>query len=96
MKVTKDNIRQIDEKNARLLEELLSEIDEVNRNDHGLELYIDYIDEYESLWYGLYKIRSEKVPTESIGFEMTVDELDKAICIVSNTFDIINKAIKRE
>ena len=91
MKVTKENISQLNEKKAELLTSLLPEIDDINVRMPELKLYIDYIDDYDSEWYGLYKIRSESITTESLGLEMDVDELDTSICVISDLIDMINQ-----
>ena len=91
MRVTKENASKLARKRGKLLESLLSEVDDINERFPGLQLYIDYIDDIDSEWYGLYKIRSESMPTETVGIEMDVDELDTSICVISDIIDMCNQ-----
>lgn len=90
MKVTKENISEIKFKNdwdkSRLLA-LLKDLEELNSKSNKPEIYIDYQtfhNEYSSErvdpcpdYYGYYTLRTTD---ETIGIEMTLDELDRTIC----------------
>ena len=82
-----------------LLDAILIDIEELNQllEDNGegyRKVFIDYCDthtEYSSEWtdpcpdyYGMFTLRFEKDPYETIGLEMTIDELDSAACLLVN------------
>lgn len=72
--------------------ELNNELD--NRGESHKKLYIDYEDKHTEYspertdpcpdYYGMYKLVFEKNPYESVGTEMTIEELDSAMCILIN------------
>lgn len=83
----------------KLLKSLLIDIEELNqllidKNESYRQIYIDYENmhtEYSmertdpcSDYYGLFTLRFVKNPYETIGEPMTLDELDNAICLLTN------------
>lgn len=100
MRVTFENYKDIiPEKNQRLIESLLIDLLEFNTELENIQepyrkLYIDYITEHTEYspertdscpdFYGMYRLIFEKNPYESVGTEMTIDELDSAMCILIN------------
>lgn len=100
MRVTFENYKDIiPEKNQGLIESLLVDLLELNTELENIQepyrkLYIDYITEHTEYspertdpcpdFYGMYKLVFEKNPYESVGNEMTIDELDTALCILIN------------
>lgn len=98
MKVTRENFKDI-ENNQGLLESLLIDLEELNQlledNDEAYrKLYIDYQDYHNEYspertdpcpdYYGLFSLRFEKNPYETVGDMMTLDELDNALFILIN------------
>jgi hypothetical protein len=82
-----------------LLEALLVDVDELNhllieKNESFRQIYIDYIDthtEYSPEWtdpcpdyYGMFTLRFIKDPSEIIGEEMTLDDLNSSLCLLIN------------
>ena len=100
MKITLDNYKElIPKENQGLIESLLIDLLEFNTELENIQepyrkLYIDYITEHTEYssertdpcpdYYGMYKLVFEKNPYESVGSEMTIDELDSALCILIN------------
>ena len=100
MIVTWENYKDIiPEKNQGLIESLLIDLLELNTELENIQepyrkLYIDYITEHTEYspertdpcpdFYGMYRLVFEKNPYESVGNEMTIDELDSAMCILIN------------
>lgn len=92
MKVTRENYRQIVPKEEQnLLSVLFDDLDEINQYTEDI-LYIDwqdYHDEYSPErtdpcpdYYGYYTLRFERVLYETVGSQMTIDELDNALCML--------------
>lgn len=79
--------------NRMLLSHLVDDINDINEHINDV-LYIDYIDEHTDYscervdpcpdYYGCFYIRSEKFPCETLGIEMTLNDLDNAICVLAN------------
>ena len=82
-----------------LLDSLLYELKGINnalenQGQSNKEMYIDYIDEHTEYsperiepcpdYYGMFRLRFVWEDTDSIGTEMTLNELDSAICILSD------------
>ena len=100
MRVTFENYKDIiPEKNQGLIESLLVDLLELNTElentkESYKKLYIDYITEHTEYspertdpcpdYYGMYKLVFEQNPYESIGNEMSIDELDTTLCILIN------------
>lgn len=100
MKITIDNYKKIiPKKDQSLMYGLLLDLEELNQELEDLQepyrkLYIDYITEHTGYspertdpcpdYYGMYTLRFEKNQYEKIGTEMTIDELDSALCILIN------------
>ena len=100
MKVTIDNYKKIIPKeNQSLMFGLLIDLEELNTELDDIQesyrkLYIDYITEHTEYspertdpcpdYYGMYKLVFEKNPYENVGTEMTIEELDSALCILIN------------
>lgn len=100
MKVTIDNYKELIPKEDQSLilgliidlEELNNELE--NKQEQYRKLYIDYITEHTEYspertdpcpdYYGMYKLIFEKNTSESVGCEMTIDELDSALCVLIN------------
>lgn len=100
MRVTFENYKDITpEKNQGLIESLLTDLLELNTELENIQepyrkLYIDYIMEHTEYspertdpcpdYYGMYRLVFEKNPYESVGTEMTIEELDNAMCVLIN------------
>ena len=100
MKITIDNYKKIIPKeNQSLILGLLIDLEELNTELDDIQesyrkLYIDYITEHTEYspertdpcpdYYGMYKLVFEKNPYENVGTEMTIEELDSALCILIN------------
>lgn len=100
MKITIDNYKKIIPKeNQSLMLGLLIDLEELNTELDDIQesyrkLYIDYITEHTEYspertdpcpdYYGMYKLVFEKNPYENVGTEMTIEELDSALCILIN------------
>lgn len=95
MKITNNNIDNlpISDHEKGLLKVLLINLASINSKSKQ-ELYIDWQDyhtEYSPEWtdpcpdyYGTYTIRAINNPYESLGVEMTLDDLDTALCLLYN------------
>lgn len=96
MKVTRENIEELPVSihQKRLLRALLSDIDEINETKLTEPIYINWIDEHTDYsperidpcpdFYGLYTLKREDIPSETIGVEMDIDTLDVVICALNN------------
>ena len=100
MKVTLDNYKDLIPKdNQLLMHALLEDLNELNTELENLQepyrkLYIDYITEHTEYstertdpcpdYYGMYRLRFEKNSYETVGLEMTIKELDNALCVLIN------------
>lgn len=82
-----------------ILDAILIDVEELNqlledKDESYRKIFIDYYDthtEYSPEWtepspdyYGMFTLRFEKDPYEIIGLEMTLDELDSAMCLLIN------------
>ena len=89
----------LNEQETNLLGALLIDLMEINQNledaGHGYrKLYIDYQDYHDEYspertepcpdYYGYYRLYCEKDPYNHIGLEMTLEELDNALCLLAN------------
>ena len=87
------------ETSKKLLRSLLVDIEELNqllidKNESYRQVYIDYENKHTEYspertdpcpdYYGLFTLRFIKNPYETIGEQMTLDELDSAICLLIN------------
>ena len=90
MKITKETICKIPEKEQGLVKALLVDLEEINQSTNK-ELYLDWIDTHTEYspertdpcpdFYGMYRvIRNGDV----LGVEMTLDELDISLCLLHN------------
>ena len=83
----------------KLLKVILDDVNELNnllkdKDESYRQLYIDYIGDHTEYspertdpcpdYRGMFTLRFEKNPYETIGMEMTIDDLDNAICILIN------------
>ena len=98
MKLTIDNYKKyVPEKDQNIFESLLIDLEELNQKLIDKEynpIFIDiqdYHNEYSPErtdpcpdYYGYYRLYSELHVNDNIGFEMTIDELDSALCILIN------------
>ena len=77
-----------------ILKCLIRDLSDINKKSNN-KIYIDkqeFHDVYSCErtepcpdYYGLYSLRIENKPEETLGFEpMTIDELDRAICLLCN------------
>ena len=81
-----------------LLEGLLIDLETLNRilenkNEENHILYIEYIDDHTEYspertdpcpdYYGMFRLRFES-NDNTVGMEMTLDELDFALCVLNN------------
>lgn len=87
------------ETGKKLLKSLLVDIEELNqllidKNESYRQVYIDYENMHTEYslertdpcpdYYGLFTLRFVKNPYEIIGEPMTLNELDSAICLLTN------------
>ena len=90
MKITEETIYNIPENEQGLVVALLNDIAEINDYTHS-NLKLDWIDQHTEWspervepcpdYYGMYRIiRNDKV----LGVEMTLDDLDMALCLLHN------------
>ncbi len=94
MIVTRENLNIIPENEQNLIESLLNTIDEYNGYGFNLNIYYqDYHDEYSPErtepcpdYYGCYRLFYNDT---MIGVEMTADELDSSICLITDLFDCL-------
>lgn len=100
MKLTLDNYKKIVNKNdIGLIESFLIDVQDINnllkdQNQQYKEIYIDFETEHTEYspertepcpdYYGMYTLRFEKNPYETIGDYMTTNELDNAIFVLTN------------
>jgi len=83
----------------KVLKSLMIDLMELNQllEDKGesyKKLYIDYIDKHTEYspertdpcpdYYGMFRLRFENDPYETVGLEMTIDELDTILCALIN------------
>lgn len=81
-----------------LLEGLLIDLETlngilVNKNEENRVLYIEYINDHTEYspertdpcpdYYGMFRLRFES-NDDTVGMEMTLDELDFALCVLNN------------
>lgn len=93
MKISEENYNIVPKKEQIILKALLSDLEFINNHSCN-KIFINWIDhhtEYSPEWtdpcpdfYGMYELRLEDDPRESIGIEMTLDELDMAMCTLYN------------
>lgn len=99
MKLTKDNYKEyVPMEDQSLFEALLFDLEELNNllADKGQKyrsLYIDIQTEHDDYscertdpcpdYYGYYRLYCDKNPYNQIGIEMTIDELDSALCLLN-------------
>ena len=94
MRITENNISRLPEKEQGLVKALLRDLDEMNEHLYSDDLeilYLDWIDEHTEYspertdpcpdFYGMYRV---KQGTETLGVEMTLDDLDMALCLLHN------------
>lgn len=100
MKLTFDNYEQyVPKKDWQLMNSLLIDIEELNQdlidnNESFRQLYIDIQTDHNEYsaertdpcpdYYGFYTLRFEKNEYETVGDEMTIEELDNALLILIN------------
>lgn len=97
MKITLENIEQIPEEERMLVKALLKDLEEVN-NKSLIQLYINWQEWHDNYspervdpcpdYYGYYTIRLESNPSEFIGVQMTLRELDEAMCLLCNYVEL--------
>ncbi len=103
MKITIENYEEyIPEKDMKLFYSLLMDLEEFNNkldtnNLENKKLYIDYQDFHNNYscertdpcpdYYGYYRLKFEEDHTECVGTEMTIDDLDNALCVLINFID---------
>lgn len=93
MKITKENIDKLPEKDRDLVKALLIDVEEINQYTND-RIYLNWIDthtEYSPEWvepcpdfYGMYNIYRNSNPHEMIGVEMTLEDLDTTLCLLHN------------
>jgi hypothetical protein len=91
MIVKEENINKLPEKEQGLVKALLIDIAEINNHTHS-NLKLDWIDEHTEWspertdpcpdYYGMYRVVKDN--GEYIGVEMTLDDLDIALCLLHN------------
>ena len=100
MKITKENLKRLNVEDVKLLSSLLDTIDEINLMFPIASFYIEYQDwhgdypEYSIErtdpcpdYFGYYRLRVSNTD-EMIGTEMTINQLDDAICILWDIVDL--------
>jgi hypothetical protein len=101
MRITKSNFKEIIPQNEQLLlKSLLTDLEEINARHKDNVMYIDwqnYHNEYSAErvdpcpdYYGYYTLRFEKYKCEIVGEEMTIDELDSALLLLSDYSSFLN------
>lgn len=100
MKLTYENYEQyVPKEDCQLMLALLIDLEELNSElESYRKLYIDiqdYHDEYSPErtdpcpdYYGMYRLYPENDPYNAIGTEMTIDDLDSALCLLINFMEI--------
>ena len=87
MKITRDNINEIPEREQVLLKALFDDLDEINKTSKfPISIYWqDYHDDYEMYpdYYGCYRLVIEDI-NETIGLEMDIEDLDVTLCGICN------------
>lgn len=93
MKIDFNNYKNVPEKERNLIFALLFDIEDINKLSKK-QIYIDWQDFHNEYspertdpcpdYYGYYTIRDEYLPSEIIGVEMTIDDLDLALCTLYN------------
>ena len=92
MKLTRFNFKDVVPKNEQqLLIALFDDLDDVNECGKT-NLYIDWQDWHDEYsaertdpcpdYYGYYTLRFENMNDETVGLQMTIDELDNALCLL--------------
>lgn len=99
MRIDFENYIKVPKKDQKLLYPLLIDIEDFNNklDNLGLEkrkIYIDWQDWHNEYspervdpcpdFYGMYTLRFEENQLETVGEEMTIKELDEALCILVN------------
>lgn len=94
MIVTEENINRLPEKEQGLVKALLIDVDEINYHKplNNTSIYIYWIDQHTEWspertdpcpdYYGMYRIVRHN--GEYLGVEMTLDDLDMALCLLHN------------
>lgn len=89
-----DNLNLIPEKDISLVKSLLDIKNKYNNTQYSFDIYFqDYHDEYSPErtdpcpdYYGCYRLIKNN---DFVGLEMTLEELDNAICILSDFIDLL-------
>lgn len=95
MKIDFNNYKKIiPEKEQEKVLALLFDLEDINNVSSPQNLYIDWQDFHNEYfpertdpcpdYYGYYTLRDEFMPYETIGVEMTLDDLDMALCMLYN------------
>lgn len=95
MEINYGNIKNIPIQEQNLLEALLIDLEEFNKIAPK-KLFIDWQDYHNEYspertdpcpdYYGCYTLRDINNPYEIIGVEMTINDLDNALCLLCNYF----------
>ena len=94
MIITNENLNIIPDNEQNLIKSLLDLVEEYNGYGFNLNIYYqDYHDEYSPErndpcpdYYGCYRLFYNDT---MIGNEMTVNELDNAMCLLTDLFDCL-------
>ena len=90
IRLNSDNLPTLSHGDVELLKALLKDLDEMNAKAPEYGFYIAYIDDEFDDYYGCYRLKCDKLgESESFGVEMTIHELDNAMCVVSEMIDMI-------
>ncbi len=92
MKITEENFKEVVPKEEQaLLKALFKDLEDVNKYTKQ-KLYIDWQewhDEYSPErtdpcpdYHGYYTLRFEELSQDVVGYQMTINELDSAICLL--------------
>lgn len=88
----------ISDYDKKLLSALLVDVGEINHLCEDVNIYIDWQDYHNEYspertdpcpdYYGYYTIRCTKHPSEIIGVEMTINDLDVVLCTLCNFVEL--------
>ena len=97
MKITNETIKEVPKKEQELLKALLQDVEEINKiAKNPIEIiYQDWHNEYSPErtdpcpdYYGYYRILTNN--NETIGEEMTINDLDNALMIINETLNYLS------
>jgi len=96
MKITNENVKEVSKNEQELLKALLQDVEEINKiAKNPIEIiYQDWHNKYSPErvdpcpdYYGYYRILTNN--NETIGEEMTINDLDNALMIINETLNYL-------